>query len=89
MEKEILEILKRLENKIDGLENRFDKLENKVDALEQGQKENYQILRGLEERTVTISAEQHKMSNDMIHMQGDIEAIKKNLLNVESITAKN
>ncbi|MGL5085522.1 MAG: hypothetical protein ACRC68_07360 [Clostridium sp.] len=34
MEKEILEILKRLESKVDGLEQGQERLENKIDKID-------------------------------------------------------
>lgn len=68
MEKEILEILKRLETKVD---------------------ENTQILRALEHSAEVNKAEHDKMSNDIAHIKGDVEAIKKDLLQVEIVTSNN
>lgn len=75
MDKEILEILKRLESKVDG--------------LEEGQKENIQILRALEHSAQVNKAEHDNMSNDIAHIKGDIALIKKDLTFVEEATAKN
>lgn len=68
MDKEILEILKRLETKID---------------------ENTQILRALEHSAEVNKAEHDKMSNDIAHIKGDIEGIRKDINFVEEATAKN
>lgn len=82
MDKEILEILKRLESKFDGLESKFDGLENKVD-------ENTQILRALEHSSQVNKADHDNMGNDIAHIKGDIALIKKDLTFVEEATAKN
>lgn len=68
MDKEILEILKRLESKVD---------------------ENTQILRALEHSSEVNKAEHDKMSNDIAHIKGDVESIKKDLLQVELVTSNN
>lgn len=56
MDKEILEILKRLESKVDTIEAKVDKLEIKLD-------EHTQILRALEH-----SAEVNKAEHDKYQM---------------------
>lgn len=68
MEKEILEILKRLETKVD---------------------ENTKILRALEHSAEVNKAEHDQMSNDIAHIKGDVESIKKDLLQVELVTSNN
>lgn len=68
MDNEILEILKRLETKID---------------------EHTQILRALEHSSEVNKAEHDKMSNDIAKIQGDITGIKKDLSQVEIVTANN
>lgn len=47
MDKEILEILKRLEFKVDTIETKVDTIEAKVDKLEIKLDEHTQILRAL------------------------------------------
>lgn len=68
MDKEILEILKRLESKVD---------------------ENTQILRALEYSAKVNKAEQDKIVNDISHIKGDVEALRKDINNVEIITSSN
>lgn len=68
MDKEILEILKRLETKID---------------------EHTQILRALEHSAEVNKAEHDKMANDIAKIQGDVAGIKKDLSQVEMVTANN
>lgn len=68
MDKEILEILKRLESKVD---------------------ENTQILRALEHSSQINKAEHDKMANDIAHIKGDVEALRKDVSTVEIVTANN
>jgi septal ring factor EnvC (AmiA/AmiB activator) len=68
MDKEILEILKRLESKID---------------------ENTQILRALEHSSQVNKAEHDNMANDIAHIKGDVEALRKDISTVEIVTANN
>lgn len=75
MDKEILEILKRLETKIDGLETKID--------------EHTQILRALEHSAEVNKAEHDKISNDIAKIQGDVTGIRKDLSQVELVTANN
>lgn len=82
MENEILEILKRMEGRFDKFEGRFDCLESKVD-------ENTQILRVLEHAAEVNKAEHDKMANDIAHIKGEVEAIKKDVSTVEIVTANN
>ena len=68
MDKEILEILKRLEIR---------------------QNETYQIVKALEHSAEVNKAECDKMTNDISHIKGDVEAIRKDISNVEIITSSN
>jgi hypothetical protein len=68
MDKEILEILKRLESKQD---------------------ETYQIVKALEHSAEVNKAEHDKMANDINHIKGNVEGIRKDLANVEIITSSN
>lgn len=68
MDKEILEILKRLEIR---------------------QNETYQIVKALEHSAEVNKAERDKMTNDISHIKGDVEAIRKDISNVEIITSSN
>lgn len=65
MDKEILEILQRMEGRFDKLEGRIDCLESKVD-------ENTQILRALEHSAQVNKAEHDKMADDIAHIMGDV-----------------
>ena len=58
------------------------RIESKVD-------ENTQILRALEHSAEVNKAEHDKMDNDISHIKGDVEAIRKDLSTVEIVTANN
>lgn len=89
MDNQILEILKRLENKFDTLDSKFDTLDSKVNNLETKLDEHTLILRALEHSAEVNKAEHDKMSNDIAKIQGDITGIKKDLSQVEIVTANN
>lgn len=86
MDKEILAILERLESKVD---NGLKRLETKVDNLKSKIDEHTQILRALEHSSQVNKAEHDKMSNDIAKIQGDVAAIRKDLSQVELVTANN
>lgn len=78
-----------LESKVDNLENKVDSLESKVDSLDIQVKENTQILKALEHLAEVNKSEHDSMKNDIIHIKGTVEAIKKDLSQVEIVTANN
>ncbi|WP_010237643.1 hypothetical protein [Clostridium arbusti] len=75
MEKEILEILK-------SLDQGQNKIASKLD-------ETYEIVRALEHSAQINKAEHDKMANDIIHIKGDVEGLRKDLSTVEIVTANN
>ena len=75
MDKEILEFLK-------GFKEEFKIINTKLD-------ENTQILRALEHSAQVNKAEHDKMDNDIVHIKGDVEALRKDISNVEIITSSN
>lgn len=76
MEKEILLALSNL------LDEKLKPINDKLD-------EHTQILRALEHSAEVNKAEHDKVSNDIAHIKGDVESIKKDLCFVEEATAKN
>jgi len=79
MDKETREFLENMSNHINM---RFDNLSVQV-------KENTDMLKGLEENAKVTRAEIEKVANDVVHMKGDIEALRKDISNVEIITSSN
>lgn len=75
MDKEILEFLKEFKEEFKTLNTKLD--------------ENTQILRALEHSSQVNKAEHDKMDNDIVHIKGDVEALRKDISNVEIITSSN
>lgn len=93
MEDKILQAIEGLKNdfnlKSDSLTNKFDALSEKVDNQGNQIKENTQILKALEHLAQVNKAEHDKMSFNIAEISGEIKAIRKDLSNVEIITASN
>lgn len=69
--------------------NKVSSLENKIDSMDSQIKENAQILKALEH-----NSQEHKALLDQLNMrtasvEGSVEAIKKDLSQVEMVTANN
>lgn len=75
MEKEILEILKAIQQDIKGLKESQERLENKID--------------GVVEQTADLLEFRTKITDTVQQIKIDVEAIKKDVTNVEVITASN
>lgn len=75
MEKEILEILKAMQQDIKGLKESQERLENKID--------------GVVEQTADLLEFRTKITDTVQQIKSDVEAIKKDVTNVEVITASN
>lgn len=82
MDNEILEILKQLKEGQKSLIEGQNRLETKID-------ETYNIVRALEHSAEVNKSEHDKMLTDIAYIKGDIEAVKKDLCNVEIITSSN
>jgi len=78
-----------LENKVDSLEIKVDGLKIKVDGLQVQVEENTRILNALVYLAEINKSEHDSMKNDVIHIIGTVESIKKDLSQVEIITASN
>ena len=75
MEKEILEILKAMQQDIKGLKESQERLENKID--------------GVVEQTADLLEFRTKITDTVQQIKIHVEAIKKDVTNVEVITASN
>lgn len=75
MDKEILEILKGMQVDIKDIKLR--------------QEETYQIVKALEHSAEVNKAEHDKMGNDITYIKGNVEALRKDISNVEIITSSN
>ena len=83
------ETRKFLENMSNHLNMRFDNLDIKFDNISIQVKENTGMLKGLEENAKITRAEIERVANDVDHMSGNIEALRKDISNVEIITSSN
>jgi chromosome segregation ATPase len=85
--------MERMEDKIlqaiEGLKTQITTLSEKVDNQGNQIKENTQILKALEHLAQVNKAEHDKMSLDIAEIRGEIKAMRKDLSNVEIITASN
>lgn len=100
MENEMLEIMKSIKNDIcelkaevdeqfEQVNEQFKQVNEQFKQVNERLDEHTQILRALEHNAEINRAEHDKMNNAIAHMQGDIEAIKKDLSRVEEATANN
>lgn len=86
MENKILQAIEGLKN---DFNHKFDVLAEKVDNQGNQIRENTQILKALEHLAQVNKAEHDKMSFNIAEISGEIKAIRKDLSNVEIITASN
>ncbi|SHH66235.1 hypothetical protein [Clostridium grantii] len=82
MEKQILDILKTLKSDVDSMKS-------DISSIKETQNEHTQLLRALEHKTDVISAEQMNLKHEVAEIKGDVKSIRKDLGNVELITASN
>ena len=82
MDNELLEILKRLDNKFDNLENKFDKLENRFDKLEEGQQRIEKKLDSVHDQTADLTEFRTETKDGL-------EAIKKDINKLTNVTKTN
>lgn len=90
MEKELLlairemlkEELKPLKDEIKDVKTEISSMKSKVD-------ETYEIVKTLEHLVQGNKAEHDQMKNDIAHIRGNIETIKRNMYRIEEATANN
>lgn len=93
MEYKILKAIEGLREdfnqRIDKVSVKIDSLSDKVDSQGNQLNENTQILKALEHLAEVNKSEHDKMFFNMAEMSGEIKNIRKDLSNVEQITASN
>lgn len=89
MEKEILEILKLMQQDIKSVKEDIKLVKEDIKSIKVVQDEHTQLLRALEHRTEVISAEQENLKHELAEVKGEVKGIRKDLSNVEMITASN
>ncbi|MCT4607004.1 MAG: hypothetical protein N4A64_13055 [Marinisporobacter sp.] len=97
MEKELLlaireilkEELKPLKNEIVGMKDEITGMKDEITGMKAKIDETYEIVKALEHSAQVNKAEHDSMSNDIAHIKGDIEIIKRDMYRVEEATANN
>ncbi len=64
-------------------------LEEKLNPIKTQLEENTNILKALEHKVDVLSAEQQNLKHEVAEIKGEIKAVRKDLSNVEVITASN
>ena len=64
-------------------------LKEELEPIKTRLDETYQVVKALEHSAQVNKAEQDKMANDIAHIKGDVEALRKDISNVEIITSSN
>ncbi|MDR3602163.1 MAG: hypothetical protein P4L49_17030 [Desulfosporosinus sp.] len=90
MEEKILQAIEGLNQKIDkSIESLSNDFNQKFDVLSNQVQENTQILKALEHLAEINKAEHDKMAFDIAEISGEVKSMRKDLSNVELITASN
>jgi hypothetical protein len=64
-------------------------LKEELEPIKTRLDETYQIVKALEHSAQVNKAEQDKIANDVAHIKGDVESLRKDISNVEIITSSN
>jgi hypothetical protein len=83
------ELMEAILTKITGIETKVDGIDNKVKGIIVQQEEDHAILKALEHNSNVNKAEHDKMFNDITHIKGNVEGIRKDISNIEIITSSN
>ena len=90
MDNDILNAISNLlDEKLDPIKKDVSGLKEDVKLINIQQKEHGRILRILEDKAVANKADHDKLSNDLIHLSGNIENMRKDLSTVETVAARN
>lgn len=73
----------------DLLDKKLEPINTKLDSIETQTKENTDMIKALRHSQEVNKATLDKISVDVAHIKGDVESIKKDICNVELITASN
>lgn len=89
MEKEILQILKELKSDMTSVKSDMTSMKSDITSMKSALDEHSEILRALEHKTDVISAEQENLKHTVAEVMGEVKSIRKDLSNLELITANN
>ena len=89
MNNEILEMLKKMDSRLDKIESRLDTLEANVKYIKVGQDEHSKLLEAIINRSDVHSAEIKKLNTKVDKISESIESLRSDLDFVEQVTGKN
>lgn len=87
--KSIQSDIKLMKGNMKSMEDEMKSMQGEIAGIKGTQDEHTQILRALEHKTDVISAEQENLKHEVIQIKGEVQGIRKDLSNVELITASN
>ncbi|QZY55345.1 hypothetical protein [Crassaminicella profunda] len=90
MEKELLlAIREMLKEELNPLKNEIKDIKSEMTDMKNRMDETYEIVKALEHSSKVNKAEHDHMLNDIAHIKGNVEIIKKDMYRVEEATANN
>lgn len=78
-----------VEDRLSNFESKFSNVEEQIFAIKDQLDEHTQILKALIHASEVNAAERDKISNDVVHIRGEIAGLKKDMLQVEMVTSSN
>lgn len=81
--------MKSLKEDVKSVKQELGTIKEDVKSIKAVQDEHMQLLRALEHRTAVISAGQENLKHELAEVKGEVKGIRKDLSNVEMITASN
>ena len=72
-----------------SMKNEIGVIKGDIKYIKIQQEESYLILKSLEHNSEVNKAEHDKFSNDVAHLYGEVESMRKDLSAVEVVTARN
>lgn len=78
-----------IKDDMSGMKNEIGVIKDDIKYIKAQQEESYLILKSLEHNSEVNKAEHDKFSNDVAHLYGEVESMRKDLSAVEVVTARN
>ncbi|RKD32361.1 hypothetical protein BET03_02990 [Thermohalobacter berrensis] len=81
--------MNHLKTEVNNLKIEVSNLKDETTKLKIKMDETYEIVKALEHSSQVNKADHDKMENDIAHIKGNMEAIKKDIYRIEEATANN
>ncbi|QXM07383.1 hypothetical protein KVH43_03880 [Crassaminicella indica] len=78
-----------MKDEISGMKDEISGIKNEIAYMKTRMDETYEIVKALEHSSQVNKAEHDSMLNDIAHIKGDIQIIKRDMYRVEEATANN